>query len=65
MDTMTAAQVVSRASNLGYALIETEIKGVPVWQWRYRDDDGGPSYRELKFALNYMADVVRREAVFA
>lgn len=48
----------------GFTLEERPLRGKWVWRWRRGHDTRWPCYRTEREALPYMADRLRRTAVF-
>ena len=56
--------VIERAAARGFALEERVLADRWVWGWRRGDDDRHPCFLTEREAVSYMADRLRRVAVF-
>jgi hypothetical protein len=56
--------VLDAAAEQGFTLEERPLPGQWVWGWRRGDDTRWPCFLIEREALSYMADRLRRSAVF-
>jgi hypothetical protein len=56
--------VLDEAAERGFTLEERPLRGQWVWGWRRGDDSRWPCFLSEREALSYMADRLRRTAVF-
>jgi len=56
--------VLDEAAERGFQLEERPLRGQWVWGWRRGDDARWPCFLSEREALSYMADRLRRTAVF-
>jgi len=52
------------AAAKGFTLEERTSRGRPVWAWRRGDDRRHPCFLSQREAVGYMADRLRRIAIF-
>jgi hypothetical protein len=61
---LRAVDVLAEAAERGFTLEERPLRGRWVWGWRRGDDTRWPCFLTEREALSYMADRLRRTAVF-
>jgi hypothetical protein len=61
---LRCVDVLHRAGERGFQLEERPLRGQWVWGWRRGDDTRHPCFLTEREALSYMADRLRRVAVF-
>jgi hypothetical protein len=62
---MTDDEVIDQAAHEGFELEERACQDACVWGWCRGDDQRWPCYLEVRQAISYMADWLRRGRVFA
>jgi hypothetical protein len=56
--------IIDDARTVGFELGERPPNGEWVWGWRRGNDDRWPCFLERRLAVSWMADRLRRGAVF-
>jgi hypothetical protein len=59
-----STETIDQAAADGFTLEERTWQDRPVWAWRRGDDRGHPMFLSEREAVAYMADRLRRIAVF-
>jgi len=57
-------RVIEQARERGFTLMERPLRGQWAWGWRRGDDTRFPCYLSEREALSWIADRLRRTAVF-